>query len=1241
MKSQFHPVYLLLPSGSPAKIWRRATLLLTFLIWQLAAFAQAPTSLKYPPVNSFQTNVDYIYLAPTVSGVGITYAISPALPTGLSFNTATGVISGVPTAGSPNTTYTVTATNASGNTTATFSLQVLNTYYNNSNNAVKFIGTNSEVKLNTAGSGVGGTHTGDIVLYKNVATIAGQQIDCIIKTVKVTGVGDWASYDQNADSGSGFSSNSPAFFSPQVNMLTGGGSITFNFQYILGGTYNNATQSGTNVTLQNVQLNTYDIDGNGTAGSNQYNAFEGFDTVRLGSPTNLVASYAPETGLTRFRSSISTNITNIQDPKTRVNVSYKNMSNFIIEVGSGANGAAWFFLDFSAGPTFTTAVTTNIPALDLNTSLPGNVNGRTGCGAALAFTASGQTNLTLPTGSSISELTLKFPVAQIKNGANEVLAFNGISDIIALNYTTLAATPFTLGSINYSASGSTADGIRTLHIVRSGGGTLSAAETETLLDALQYKNNAANPTAGDRDFRVSVRNATYRSPEALFTATLNCVAISGNIYRDANGLTDNTVNATGSKPQFAANTMYAVLTRQSDDKVFLTQPIAAGGTYSFGTATPDKYHIYIVPSGLVPAAGSVFTTSILPPTPAGEGAYVFTGENLGSGPGNDLLADGKLSVTLGSLPITNANFGLEQRPTTANSSVSVANPMGYNQYTIPNGTFTTADADGTVDSIVITAFPAGANYLRIGSTFYANPTGGVCPPLTTCTPWPGTVRVQMTGGNPAQAISVDPAATTATTVTIPFYAVDNGRQQSTGSSSVTINFTIPTTPLSIAGNVWNDANGNGTKQSGENYVIPADPGQTLYAVLIQTSNTYTGVPTTLYATPVTAGATGYVFNQVPAGNDYQVKIYSLTAAPTLGQAAATLTPHLATGWTGVRTTVADTPSAKQNTNDLTITRTAFTASVTNANFGIEQIPVANNVTQTVAGPAGNGPNVNQTMIMDGSAGNLLPLTGNDPEDGALNATTTNRTVTIISLPVNGTLRYNGTPVTAGQSITSFNAAQLTMQFTGLGYTETSFTYAYVDSAGVPSPAATYAASWAVPLPVKLVSFTATRQQQDVWLQWETAQEANNKGFQVEHSTNGQTWETLGYVYTQAATGNSATGFSYDYRHTQPGAGRHYYRLYQEDLNGEAAYSPVRTVQINDQGAGLQLYPNPAQDVVQVSGIGISAVHVADAQGRRLQVPATQTPTGYQLQVSQLPAGTYFLSVTQAGKVQQYQIQIRR
>ena len=61
---------------------------------------------------------------PTVTGTVSSYSVSPALPAGLSLNGATGTISGTAMSLSPEATYTVTAANSAGSTTAELSIVV-------------------------------------------------------------------------------------------------------------------------------------------------------------------------------------------------------------------------------------------------------------------------------------------------------------------------------------------------------------------------------------------------------------------------------------------------------------------------------------------------------------------------------------------------------------------------------------------------------------------------------------------------------------------------------------------------------------------------------------------------------------------------------------------------------------------------------------------------------------------------------------------------------------------------------------------------------------------------------------------------------------------------------------------------------------------------------------------------------------------------------------------------------------
>jgi Putative Ig domain/Galactose oxidase, central domain len=86
----------------------------------------APTSLVY--ATNPATHVVGVTITPnrpTSSGGAIdSYAVSPSLPTGLSLDTKTGIISGTPSAITATASYTVTATNVTGSTTASLSITI-------------------------------------------------------------------------------------------------------------------------------------------------------------------------------------------------------------------------------------------------------------------------------------------------------------------------------------------------------------------------------------------------------------------------------------------------------------------------------------------------------------------------------------------------------------------------------------------------------------------------------------------------------------------------------------------------------------------------------------------------------------------------------------------------------------------------------------------------------------------------------------------------------------------------------------------------------------------------------------------------------------------------------------------------------------------------------------------------------------------------------------------------------------
>lgn len=395
------------------------------------------------------------------------------------------------------------------------------TYSQNGFNAnfqpLKFGGTGVTVS-NKVGNG---TSTGDVVLYQNIITIGNRNFDAIVKTVSITN-GSFTAFDQTAASGTGFSGNQGQWFSPQLTFNSGGGNVVFLFTLIQGGTYNNSTKMGSRVTLNNVRINTYDIDGNGNNNSNQFNEFGGFSTSELASNTNITPTYNAALGLTKYRSNLSANTSDATDVKNRVRVTYNYMSEFSISVGAGSNGAAYFFIDFSTGSTFTSAVSTSAPELDLNTHTVGINNDTTMARNGQARFTTGQTNISNPS-NQVNAFKLSYSLLDLPDSSQEIVNFLGASGggSYPLFFATSGAGANMVihgntFNMNRTISGSQA----TITFTRQGGLSLNNAQAESFLDAMVYQNLKANPTTGNRSFQVSFNNPTFESAPATYTLNL-------------------------------------------------------------------------------------------------------------------------------------------------------------------------------------------------------------------------------------------------------------------------------------------------------------------------------------------------------------------------------------------------------------------------------------------------------------------------------------------------------------------------------------------------------------------------------------------------------------------------------------------------------------------------------------------------------------------------------------------------
>jgi len=120
-----------------------------------------------------------------------------------------------------------------------------------------------------------------------------------------------------------------------------------------------------------------------------------------------------------------------------------------------------------------------------------------------------------------------------------------------------------------------------------------------------------------------------------------------------------------------------------------------------------------------------------------------------------------------------------------------------------------------------------------------------------------------------------------------------------------------------------------------------------------------------------------------------------------------------------------------------------------------------------------------------------------------------------------------------------------------------------------------------PLPVELESFTATVLNNSVELNWRTASEMNNKGFDIERSAKSGSWQKIGYAKGNGSS-NVPVNYTYKDRILQPG--NYEYRLKQIDFNGDFNYYELSNeVSVGNPNSFLlmQNYPNPFNPVTTI------------------------------------------------------------
>ena len=164
-----------------------------------------------------------------------------------------------------------------------------------------------------------------------------------------------------------------------------------------------------------------------------------------------------------------------------------------------------------------------------------------------------------------------------------------------------------------------------------------------------------------------------------------------------------------------------------------------------------------------------------------------------------------------------------------------------------------------------------------------------------------------------------------------------------------------------------------------------------------------------------------------------------------------------------------------------------------------------------------------------------------------------------------------------------------------------------------------------PLPIDLLSFKAELLNKTIAVKWSTANEINNHFFSVEKSLDGRNWFEIAKI--TAADANTTVNH-YEILDHSPVSGLQYYRLKQNDINGQSNYYDKVAVNYSAISTTILAYPNPCTDIlsVEINQDETSSASILDQVGKVMINQSSFESGILSLDLGSLPSGIYFLEL---------------
>lgn len=168
-----------------------------------------------------------------------------------------------------------------------------------------------------------------------------------------------------------------------------------------------------------------------------------------------------------------------------------------------------------------------------------------------------------------------------------------------------------------------------------------------------------------------------------------------------------------------------------------------------------------------------------------------------------------------------------------------------------------------------------------------------------------------------------------------------------------------------------------------------------------------------------------------------------------------------------------------------------------------------------------------------------------------------------------------------------------------------------------------------PMPVKLISFNGSYDQNTIKLKWETAWEKQNQGFEIQKSYDAAQFDQIDFVEGKSTIKSKST---YIFTDNEIQAGKDvYYRLKQVDYDGSFEFSRIIVVKPVVDAETVIVYPNPSAGsfTVYAKNRLLNNIQLFDANGSQIpfkSAPAASEEGLFIQPLHNLAPGLYYIKI---------------